>query len=123
MSEPLEGPVQTNQRSELTGLLRALEIVPRNQSVEIITDSNYSINCVNVWYKKWQSNGWRTATGNPVLNKDLVSAIRELIDEREEMGAETNLKWTKGHSNDIGNVHADRLAVAGAKANQARLGF
>ncbi|RFU26132.1 hypothetical protein B7463_g10210, partial [Scytalidium lignicola] len=121
VSEPLAGPLQTNQRSELTGLLRALEIVPKNQDVEIITDSSYSIYCTTTWYKKWQSNGWRTATGGPVLNKDLVSAIRTLMDERIANGAQTKFTWTKGHSNDIGNIFADRLAVAGAMANRARL--
>ncbi|KAH8820462.1 ribonuclease H-like domain-containing protein [Xylogone sp. PMI_703] len=119
LSEALEGPVQTNQRAELTGLLRALQIAPKDKDLEIITDSSYSINCVDKWYKKWLNNGWRTATGVPVTNKDLISAIRILMEERDTNGVRTELTWTKGHSNDTGNIIADRLAVAGAMAHRA----
>jgi len=116
ISEPLEGMPQTNQRAELTAILRALQIVPQNQSVEIITDSSYSINCCKQWINSWIRNGWKTSTGGPVLNKDLVEGIKALMDMRGANGAATELTWTKGHSNDPGNVAADRLAVAGAMA-------
>jgi ribonuclease HI len=116
ISEPLEGQRQTNQRAELTGILRALEIVPRNKPIEIITDSNYSINCATDWYKNWIRNDWKTSTGKVVENRDLVQAIRKLIDERGKVL--TKFTWVKGHDNDPGNVAADRLAVAGAMAKR-----
>jgi ribonuclease HI len=102
----------------LKAVQRALEIVPKNKDIQIITDSNYAINCCEVWYKSWQRNGWKTTGGGPVLNKDLVVAIRELINERNENGAATNFQWIKGHSTDPGNDAADRLAVAGAHAGR-----
>ncbi|PYH75383.1 RnaseH-domain-containing protein [Aspergillus uvarum CBS 121591] len=43
VSEPLQGSRQTNQRAELTAILRALEIAPRHRDVTIFTDSQYSI--------------------------------------------------------------------------------
>ena len=119
VSESLKGEVQTNQRAELTGVLRALEIVPRDRSVRIFSDSNYSINSCTVWYVNWQRNNWTTTQGQPVMNKDLVVAIRALIDERDARGAKTHLEWIKGHSNDPGNVAADKLAVAGAMARRS----
>jgi ribonuclease HI len=84
------------------------------QHIRILTDSNYSINCVTVWYAAWQRNNWTTSQHEPVMNKDLVVAIRALIDERDRKGAKTELEWVRGHSNDPGNEAADRLAVAGA---------
>jgi len=116
VSEPLEGLQQTNQRAELTAILRALQIVPKTQNLEIITDSNYSINCSTVWYKNWQKNGWTTSGKEPVLNKDLVVDIRKLIDQRDAAGSTTEMTWIKGHDNDPGNEAADKLAVAGAMA-------
>ncbi|KAG0648058.1 Ribonuclease H [Hyphodiscus hymeniophilus] len=114
VSERLEGDLQTNQRAELTAVQRALEIVPKGKNIQIVTDSNYTINCCEVWYKGWQKNGWKTSNGGPVLNKDLVVTIRDLIDERDENGAVTSFEWIKGHSGNLGNVAADTLAVAGA---------
>lgn len=114
VSEPLEGN-QTNQRAELTGIQRALEIAPPERPLEIITDSAYSINCSTTWYLKWKSNGWKTSTGGEVTNKDLVVQIRRLIDEREARGVETTFTWIKGHNDDPGNVAADALAVAGSR--------
>ena len=114
ISERLEGMPQTNQRAELTAVLRALQTIGDAQSVEIRTDSKYSIQCVTEWYINWQRNGWKTKTG-PVMNQDLIQAIRERIDERERLGTGTQFIWVKGHANDPGNIAADHLAVAGAR--------
>lgn len=115
VSERLGGKLQTNQRAELTAILRALEIVDKDRPLEIITDSNYAINCSTVWYKNWKKNGWTTTGGSVVMNKDLVVDIRKILDERAEKGVETKFTWIKGHDNDPGNVAADLLAVAGSR--------
>lgn len=115
MSEALPGTRQTNQRAELTAILRALEIVPRNRDASIITDSKYAIDCVTSWYINWRKNGWRTAAGKPVENKDLVESILTKIEERQKLGARSDFEWIKGHSNNVGNEAADRLAVDGAR--------
>ena len=52
--------------------------------------------------------------GGPVINKDLVCAIRKMIDKRMKAGVTTKFEWIKGHSSDVCNQKADRLAVAGA---------
>lgn len=119
VSEPLLGPVQTNQRAELTAIIRALQILPNATPVEIITDSMYSINCVTDWYKGWARRGWKKADNSPVVNVDLVQDIRKLIDERKSAGGETEFTWVKGHSGGVGNEAADRLAVAGARSQRS----
>jgi ribonuclease HI len=119
VSEPLKGEVQTNQRAELTAIQRALEIVPRDRDIYIYTDSNYSIKCCTVWYVNWQKNNWMTTQHEPVMNKDLVLAIRALIDERNAKGAKTNLEWVKGHDKNLGNEAADKLAVAGSMTRRS----
>lgn len=107
--------LQTNQRAELAAILRALEISPTNCEVHIVTDSQYSINCVTVWCKNWERNNWQTSTKQPVMNKDLIQAVLARIRDRDALGAATRFSWIKGHSNDPGNEAADRLAVLGAQ--------
>ena len=114
VSEPLRGEPQTNQRAELTAIQRALEVAPKERDVQIVTDSQYSINCVEKWASGWKQKGWVTATGEPVKNRDLVQAILDLVEARKRAGAVTKFLWVKGHSKDAGNTAADRLAVKGA---------
>ncbi|KAI1093796.1 RnaseH-domain-containing protein [Rostrohypoxylon terebratum] len=114
ISERLKGDIQTNQRAELTAILRALESVPVSEKMRIFSDSKYSISCVTEWYVNWQKNGWKTKDG-PVKNKDLVEAVRAKIDARTEAGTKTYFQWVKGHATEAGNVAADELAVKGAR--------
>jgi ribonuclease HI len=97
-------------------IVRALDIVPKDRDVTIVTDSQYAINCSNVWYKNWQQNGWKSTNGKVVENRDIVENIRSKITERENMGSQTLFEWIKGHANLAGNVEADKLAVEGARA-------
>ena len=119
VSEALKGELQTNQRAELTAIQRALEIVPRDRDIHIYTDSNYSINCSTVWYVNWKKNNWTTAQHEPVMNKDLILAIRALIDERDAKGSKTHMEWVKGHDKNPGNEAADKLAVTGSMARRS----
>lgn len=114
VSEPLRGEPQTNQRAELTAIQRALEVAPAEQDVQIITDSQYSINCVTKWAAGWRRNGWTTASGELVKNRDLVQAILDRMEEKGQAGGKTVFKWVKGHAADAGNAAADLLAVKGA---------
>ena len=115
ISEALPGPRQTNQRAELTAVLRALDTVPRDRDVTIVTDSQYAKDCVTVWYVNWRKNGWKTSAGKPVENKDLVESVLYKIEERNALGSQTSFEWIKGHDNHPGNEAADRLAVNGAR--------
>ena len=114
VSEALKGSKQTNQRAELTAILRALDIAPRHREATIYTDSKYAIDCVTNWYRNWERNGWVNSKGKPVENKDVVADIRERIGEREQLGKITYFVWVKGHAQNDGNIQADRLAVDGA---------
>jgi ribonuclease HI len=115
VSEPLKGTRQTNQRAELTAILRALDIAPRHRDVTIFTDSRYAIDCVTVWFVKWRRNKWLTSENKPVENKDLIESILVKIEERNILQVQTLFQWVKGHNRDPGNEEADRLAVNGAR--------
>ncbi|KAG2226249.1 hypothetical protein INT45_005921 [Circinella minor] len=110
---PLEGEKQTNQRGELTAVLRALEQSKKGtKSLEIRTDSQYTINCIDNWSIKWLKNGWKSSNGKQVDNRDLVEKILNLKKARP---GKVFLTYVAGHSGNFGNDNADRLAVEGAK--------
>lgn len=115
LSEALKGVRQTNQRAELTAVLRALQLAPLDRDVLIYSDSNYSIKCVTEWFLNWRRNGWLNASGKPVENKDIIETILTKIEERQVVGSKTLFEWLKGHANDPGNEAADSLAVSGAR--------
>ena len=109
ISEPLTGMKQTNQRAELTAVIRALETY-RDADMYIITDSLYAINGATAWIKKWKKNKWMNSGAKPVSNRDLWEQLDGLIE-----GRQVRFHWVKGHSTDEGNIAADRLATAGAE--------
>ncbi|KAJ2768390.1 hypothetical protein IWQ56_002292 [Coemansia nantahalensis] len=111
VAERLEGPRQTNQRAELTAIVRALQIADPAKRLHICTDSVYSIKCLTEWFPKWERQGWRNSAGAPVENKDLVQDALDLIRGR---AGRTRFTHVRGHSGVPGNEAADRLAVAGS---------
>lgn len=101
----------TNQRMELTAVIRALETFEGD--VEIHSDSTYVVNCFNNnWWKRWLATGWRNSKGDPVANSDLWKALLPLV---LDQGRKVEFYWVKGHSGDELNERADRLAQAEAK--------
>ena len=89
-------PNTTNNRMEMTALLRAFEAITKDgQSIELFSDSAYLINCfLGKWYENWMRNGWKTAAKNPVENRDLWEALLPYLDKH-------HIKFyrVKGHIN------------------------
>ena len=65
------------------------------------------------WSYNWRKNGWRTAGGKPVSNKELIDYVLFILETRHRSGQPVQLEYVKGHSGDTGNDGADALAVAG----------
>lgn len=104
---------QTNNRGELTAILRAIEVSPGEYRLVIHSDSAYSISCIEDWQSSWRRNGWKTAAGKPVENRDLIEKIEVAMQSRRT-GRPTLVK-VKGHSGQQdGNAKADKLATLGA---------
>ena len=64
-------PHTTNNRMELTAVIRALESLKRGCDVELYTDSQYVKNGIESWIHGWKKNGWKTSDRKPVKNADL----------------------------------------------------
>ena len=117
VAQPVSGE-PSNQRAELEAIFIALSIVqrtePSTRKVVIHTDSAYSIQCLTTWFKKWQTNGWKTSGGKDVLHQDLIVPCLELLENLPNV----SLKKVKGHSKDEGNDAADALARQGSRLYQ-----
>ncbi|KAI9067780.1 ribonuclease H-like protein [Trametes sanguinea] len=107
---------QTNNRAELIqAIIRALETAPMDRPLIIKSDSQYSINCLTIWLQSWKDRGWKTAKGTPVLNVPLIRYAEIMLEERRNF-AKQSVEFVKvlGHSGEVGNEGADRLANLGA---------
>ncbi|MEX0869193.1 MAG: ribonuclease H [Nitriliruptoraceae bacterium] len=103
-------PNTTNNRMELTALLRGIELVPVGIAATLYSDSNLAVRTVNEWAPGWERRGWRRKTG-PVENLDLVRALLEALRQRPEL----TVAWIKAHAGHRWNEHADRLANDAAR--------
>ena len=103
-------PETTNNRMELTAVVRGLQALNRPSAVTLFTDSVYVGKGISEWMPKWKANGWRRKEGSQwkeVKNVDLWQQLDELI-------AEHSVKFIQvaGHSGHPENERCDELAVA-----------
>jgi len=108
-------PSTTNNRMELTAVIRALEALKHRSRVRIHTDSQYVQKGITVWIHNWKRHGWRTADKKPVKNADLWSELDELV-----VNHEIEWLWVKGHAGHPENERADQLANLGVTAGRSR---
>lgn len=109
----------TNQIAELRALLEALRAHPGVEPMIIESDSQYAIKCASEWLPGWKRKGWKTSTGSPVKNVELVRAIDQEIGVRS---GPVRFRWVRGHVGNHFNEVADTLAGAAAREAAARPG-
>ena len=101
----------TNNRMELTAVIRALEALKRPSRVRLHTDSKYVQQGISSWIHQWKKRGWRTADKKPVKNEDLWRELDEVASKHE-----IDWIWVRGHAGHDGNERADELANRGCAA-------
>ena len=98
----------TNNRMELTAVIKALEQLKEPCKVILTTDSKYVSDGIGKgWAVSWQKNGWRKADKKPALNPDLWGRLLELLKVHD-----VTINWVKGHAGHPENERCDELAVA-----------
>ena len=95
----------TNNRMELTAVIRALEALKRPVRARVYTDSEYVRRGITEWLAAWKARGWRTADRKPVKNQDLWQRLDEV-----QAGHRIEWHWVPGHAGVPGNERVDRLA-------------
>jgi len=86
-------PQTTNNRMEMTAVIKGLEAVDPAAQVLISSDSTYVVNTM--------TKGWKRKA-----NHDLWEQLDALVKNRY-----ISWQWVKGHSGDRGNELADSLAT------------
>lgn len=102
-------PDTTSNQMELQAVLLALGRlgIAESAPVTVISDSRYLVDGRTKYLENCRRNGWWSAEGKPVKNRDLWEAI-------DEGSRHLSIQWTwiKAHAGDPLNEEVDRLARA-----------
>ena len=99
-------PDTTNNIMEITAVLEALKLLKKPCEVDLYSDSAYVVNCFNNgWIYNWIKNNWKTASTDPVKNKELWQELYNLTKIHK-----VNFIKVKGHSDNEFNNRCDELA-------------
>lgn len=98
----------TNNRMELTAVIKGLQALGEPCYVELFSDSKYVIDALKLgWAAGWRLRGWRKSDGKPALNADLWEVLLDLVAQHK-----MTYHWVKGHADNPMNNRCDKLAVA-----------
>jgi ribonuclease HI len=98
----------TNNRMELTAVIRGLQRLKEPCIVELYSDSKYVIDGLQKgWAEGWKKRGWIKSDKKPALNPDLWEILLDLTHVHQ-----MHYHWVKGHADNPKNNRCDQLAVA-----------
>ena len=100
----------TNNKMELTAVIKSLESIKEECEIDLYTDSKYVKNGITEWIYSWKKNDWKNSKREEVKNKDLWQKLDELSKIHK-----INWFWVKGHEDNELNNRADELARNGIK--------
>ncbi|MFA7604494.1 MAG: ribonuclease HI [Novosphingobium sp.] len=98
-------PETTNNRMEMTAVIKALAALIEPCDVTLHTDSKYVIDGITKWVHGWKRNGWVNASKQPVRNADLWHELIEVAQRHQ-----VNWQWVRGHNGHVENERVDKLA-------------
>lgn len=101
----------TNNRMEMTAVIRALEVLNQPCRITLHTDSKYVIDGITQWIHGWKKRGWVNAAKKPVANAELWQEL-----DAARARHEIEWKWVRGHSGHVENERVDKLASDAALA-------
>jgi ribonuclease HI len=117
----LYNPMGTNNTAELNALYHALRMgeteIKTGNTVEVCSDSAYSINCIRSWAPNWEKKGWKKP-GGEIKNLEIIQDCYAIYRRIEE---ELNLTHVAAHVGTEGNELADRMAMLGVQRKEEEL--
>jgi len=107
---------QTNQRGELMAISKAVQIIEKNfpyeTDIQIMTDSDYSKNCLTKWLPAWISKNWKTSTNKDVCHRDLIEDTSTRLSKFNSFTIIHVDAHTGGSDyNSVNNAIVDRMAT------------
>ena len=105
----------TNNRMEMTAVIRAIAALKEPCSVTLYTDSKYVIDGITKWIFGWIKKGWVNAKKEPVANEDLWREMMIVMKPHK-----IDWQWVRGHNGHAENERVDKLASDAASAVRRR---
>ena len=102
----------TNNQMELMAAIEALKKIPKDQEVQIYTDSKYVKMGITEWIKKWSQNDWKTSSKQRVKNIELWKELNDISKKHK-----IEWHWVKAHAGNPNNEEVDELAKKAANLN------
>ncbi|RVO50833.1 ribonuclease HI [Sinorhizobium meliloti] len=103
----------TNNRMELTGLLKGIEAAKALGAPTILwCDSQYAVKGANEWMHNWKKRGWKKPGNEELKNIELWQSIDAALSGADQL----TIRWCKGHAGIVGNERADELSNMGIAA-------
>jgi ribonuclease HI len=117
----LYNPMGTNNTAELNALYHALRMaeaeIKTGNTVEVCSDSAYSINCIRTWAATWEKKGWKKA-GGEIKNLEIIQDCYAIY---RRIKNDLTLTHVAAHVGTEGNELADRMAMLGAQSKEKEL--
>ena len=102
----------TNNQMELMAAIEALKKIPKDQEVQMFTDSKYVKMGITEWIKKWSQNDWKTSSKQKVKNIELWKELNDISKKHK-----IEWHWVKAHAGNPNNEEVDELAKKAANLN------
>jgi ribonuclease HI len=117
----LYNPIGTNNTAELNALYHALRMaeaeIKAGNTVEVCSDSAYSINCIRSWAPNWEKKGWKKP-GGEIKNLAIIQDCYEIY---RRVKKELTLTHVAAHIGTEGNELADRMAMLAVQRKEKKL--
>ena len=96
----------TNNRMELTAVIKALQALKEPCDITLTSDSKYVLDALtNGWAESWRAKGWKKADKSPALNPDLWETLLTKVKKHN-----ITYVWVKGHAGHTYNERCDEMA-------------
>jgi ribonuclease HI len=117
----LYNPMGTNNTAELNALYHALRMaeaeIKTGNTVEVCSDSAYSINCIRSWAPNWEKRGWKKP-GGEIKNLEIIQDCYAIY---RRIKKELKLTHVAAHVGTEGNELADRMAMLAVQRKEKKL--
>ena len=117
----LYDPRGTNNTAELKALFHALRMaeaeIKAGHTVEVCSDSAYSINCIRSWAPSWEKKCWKKP-GGEIKNLEIIQDCYAIYRRIEK---ELTLTHVAAHVGTEGNELADRMAMLAVQRKEKKL--
>lgn len=100
-------PSTTNNRMEILGVLSAITAFSTYSRIEVVSDSQYTLNGFETWVHGWPAKNWINSQRKPVKNRDLWEQVLTVLGDHPH---DISYRWVKGHQGHNWNELADKMA-------------